>query len=308
MDTQTTGNPTSKSSGISLKAVWEDLVSLTKARLSVLVVITAVFGYLVATKVTGSFTFLGLINTTFGTLLAALGSAVFNQVMEADADAQMTRTEDRPLPAKRIPTAAAFVLGFLLSAFGVVHLSMTTNFAAGAFAAATLFTYLFVYTPLKRVSTSNTIVGAVSGALPPLIGWAAGGGALWGMGALTLFALLFFWQLPHFAAINWMYREEYMKGGFVMWSNQDESGQKTARLALLFSICLSAVGLLAGFANVAAWWAAIGMVLLGGYMCFLAYKFLQSSDRKDARKLFFFTLMYLPLVMIIGYLGWKTAV
>lgn len=292
------------SPGISLKAVWEDLISLTKARLSFLVVITAVFGYLVATKMNGQFSFGGLFHTFFGTMLAALGSAVFNQIMEVDADAKMTRTEDRPLPANRIPRPAAFVLGFLLSAIGVVHLSALTNYSASAFAAATLFTYLFIYTPMKRKSTFNTIVGAVSGAFPPLIGWAAGGGDLLGMGAVYLFALLFFWQLPHFAAINWMYREEYMKGGFVMWSNDDESGHKTARLALLFSACLAAVAVFGAVAKVTNWVSSILIFALGAYMCVLAVKFLKSSDRGDARKLFFFTLMYLPLAMIIGYFGW----
>lgn len=294
------------STGISIRGVWEDLVSLTKARLSVLVVITGVFGYLVATKVNGTFSFGGLIHTTFGTLLAALGAAVFNQIMEVDADARMSRTAERPLPANRIPRGGAFVIGFLLSAFGVVHLSMMTNFAAGAFAASTLFVYLFIYTPLKRKSSFNTIVGAVAGALPPLIGWAAGGGDLAGTGAMFLFALLFFWQLPHFAAINWMYREEYIKGGFVMWSNHDEIGQKTARLALLFSVCLAGVGIFGGVASVLNWWAALVFIGLGGYMCYLSFVFLKSSQRSDARKLFFFTLMYLPLVMIFGYFGWIT--
>jgi len=253
---------------------------------------------------TGQFSFAGLFHTFFGTLLAALGSAVFNQIMEVDADAKMTRTEDRPLPAGRIPRPAAFILGFLLSAFGVIHLSAMTNFAASAFAAATLFVYIFIYTPMKRKSTFNTIVGAVSGALPPLIGWAAGGGDLLGMGAIYLFSLLFFWQLPHFAAINWMYKEEYMKGGFVMWSNDDPKGQKTARLALLFSVCLSLVGLFGAIAKVTNWISSILIIGLGAYMCVLAIKFMKSSERSDARKLFFFTLMYLPLVMIIGYFGW----
>lgn len=293
-------------SEMTLKSLCDDLMSLTKARLSILVVTTSVFGYLVATKMSGEFSFPGLFHTTFGSLLAAFGCGVFNQVMEVDADAKMTRTAERPLPGNRIPRGGAFVIGFLLSAFGVVHLSMMTNFAAGAFAATTLFVYLFIYTPLKRRSTSNTIVGGVAGALPPLIGWAAGGGNLAGMGTIFLFALLFFWQLPHFAAINWMYREEYIKGGFVMWSNEDETGQKTARLALFFSLCLLGVGIFGGIAKVITWWSAIGFILLSAYMVYLSYLFLKSSQRSDARKLFFFTLLFLPLVMILGYFGWIT--
>ncbi len=292
--------------GISLKAVWDDLIDLTKARLSVLVVITGMFGYLVATKMTETFSISGLFHTTFGTLLAALGAAVFNQIMEVDADSKMKRTAERPLPGNRIPRGLAFVIGFLLSAFGIVHLSSMMNFSAGAFAAGTLFVYLFIYTPMKRYSSFNTIIGAVAGALPPLIGWAAGGGDWAGRGAIFLFALLFFWQLPHFAAINWMYREEYIKGGFVMWSNQDTNGKITGRLALFFSICLLLVGVYSGVAGVIAWWAAVGISLAGGVMCYLSFVFLMSSLRVDARKLFFYTLVYLPIVMSIGYFGWIT--
>lgn len=296
---------TTNRSGISIRAVWEDLTSLTKARLSFLVVITAVFGYLLATKGTGNFSLSGLFHTTFGSFLAALGAAVFNQIMEVDADSKMSRTADRPLPADRIPRSGAFILGWILSAFGIVHLSMMANFTAGAFAALTLFVYLFIYTPMKRTSTFNTIVGAVAGAFPPLIGWSAGGGSIWGAGAAFLFLLLFFWQLPHFAAINWMYREEYVRGGFVMWSNDDEKGKKTATLALIFSLCLVGVGLfglLGPGVNLAC---SIGIMAAGGYLSFLSYRFLKSSLRADARRLFFFTLMYLPFVLTLGYLGWS---
>lgn len=287
-----------------MKAIWSDLVDLTKARLSVLVVVTALFGYFVATKGDGSFSWLGLFHTGFGSLLAALGAAVFNQVMEVESDAKMERTADRPVVANRIPSAAAFILGFLLSAFGVVHLSMKMNFAAGAFAAATLFTYLFVYTPMKRVSSFNTVVGAVAGALPPLIGWAAGGGHPLASGGIFLFALLFFWQLPHFAAINWMYREQYMAGGFVMWANGDEKGALTARLALLFSLALVGVGVYGAVSGVLGWISAILIMLVSGLMCYLAFVFLRSTERTDARKLFFYTLIYLPVVMLLGYFGW----
>ena len=298
---------TSAQNEISVRGLWNDLVVLTKARLSVLVVITAVFGYLAAARATGAFSWPGFLHTGIGTLLAALGSGVFNQLMEIDADARMTRTAERPLPANRLPRAGAFLLGWLLSALGIVHLAAKLNFTAGALAAATLFVYLFVYTPLKRRSSLNTIVGAVAGALPPLIGWAAGGGALTEIGAFYLFGLLFFWQLPHFAAINWMYRKEYVKGGFVMWSNDDENGRKTARLALLFSLCLTAVGLAGALTNTVNWTASLGIIAASLYMTWLALRFLKSSLRQDAKKLFFLTLIYLPIAMALGCLGWKAS-
>jgi protoheme IX farnesyltransferase len=287
-----------------LRQLQDDLMALTKARLSVLVVMTAAFGYFVATKGTGGFSWAVLAHLVFGTALAAAGSAVFNQLMEVEADAKMRRTSDRPLPARRLPKAAAFVLGWILSAFGMVHLGVKINAAASLLAGATLLTYLFIYTPMKRVSTANTLVGAVSGALPPLIGWAAGGGRIDG-GAFFLFALLFLWQLPHFAAINWMYREEYLRGGFVMWSNNDESGAKTARIALGYALLLALLGLAFPLASLQmAPWGAVPGAVLGGVIALAAARFRRTGERADARRLFFLTLLYLPLMMVASYLAW----
>jgi len=287
-------------------AFSRDLMVLTKARLSILVVLTAMFGYLVATKTGSPFSVATFFHLFLGTILSAFGAAVFNQLMEVDADAQMRRTSDRPLPANRLPKPLAFILGWLLCAFGLIHLGMKVNIMAASMAAATLLTYLFVYTPLKRVSSSNTIVGAISGAFPPLIGWAGGDGPLWGGGALFLFGLLFFWQLPHFAAINWMYREEYKRGGFVMWSNDDETGQKTGRIAVVTAIFtfLFIVGFPLLWAGM-AWWGAIPYALLGGILIALSIRFVRSGDRNHARALFFFTLLFLPAMMIVSYFVWR---
>lgn len=296
-----------------LRQVKGDLVALTKARLSILVVMTACFGYFVATKGQGTFSWSTLLHLVFGTALAAAGAAVFNQLMEVEADARMHRTSDRPLPANRWPKAAAFVLGWVLAAFGLIHLGVKVNVPASLMAAATLVTYLFIYTPMKRVSTANTLVGAVSGALPPLIGWAAGTAAAdWGVfldpGAFYLFGLLFFWQLPHFAAINWMYREEYLRGGFKMWSNDDVSGARTARIAVGYSLCLTALAVAFPFVSECQHkWGALAGGLLGSFMVLLAVRFLKSGKRTDARSLFFYTLLYLPLMMIAGYGAWSSA-
>lgn len=288
-----------------LRQVREDLLALTKARLSLLVVLTACFGYFVGAKGTGGFSWPIFLHLFFGTSLAAAGAAVFNQLMEVDADARMGRTSDRPLPANRLPKPAAFVLGWLLAAFGVVHLGVKVDVGASAMAGATLLTYLFIYTPMKRLSSANTLVGAVSGALPPLIGWAGAGRPLLDGGAFFLFGLLFFWQLPHFAAINWMYREEYRRGGFQMWSNEDESGARTARIALAYSVCLTV--LTVGFPFVSpmmARWGALPGAVCGGLLVYLSVVFLKSGERNDARRLFFSTLLYLPVMMAASYLAW----
>ena len=295
-----------ESDGKSSPAFSRDLLVLMKARLSVLVVLTSVFGYLVATKSGEGFSLSLFLHLFFGTILAAFGAAVFNQLMEVDADALMRRTSDRPLPANRLPKPLAFIMGWLLCAFGLIHLGMKVNILAASMAAATLLTYMFVYTPLKKVSSSNTIVGAVSGAFPPLIGWAGGGGDLLSPGAVFLFGLLFFWQLPHFAAINWMYREEYQRGGFVMWSNKDETGRRTAIIALvtailtfLFIVCFPL------FWSGMRIWGAFPNAVLGGGLIFLSLRFLKSGERNHARNLFFYTLLFLPAMMIVSYFVWR---
>ena len=289
-----------------LQQVRGDLMTLTKARLSFLVLVTTVFGYAVAAKDSGSFSFAMLFHLALGTIMCAFGSSVFNQLMESDQDARMPRTSDRPLPSQRIPKAAAFVLGWLLCAFGLMHLGAKVNIFAAAMAAATLFTYLFLYTPLKRLSSANTLVGAVSGALPPLIGWTGGGGEIVSWGALDLFALLFFWQLPHFAAINWMYRDDYVRGGFKMWSNEDPRGRKTARIALGFASALTAVTILFPLlTDLAAPWAAVLGGILGLPMIVLSMIFRWTGTYVSARRLFFYTLLYLPLAMLSVYFAWR---
>lgn len=289
-----------------LQQLRGDLMALTKARLSFLVLVTTVFGYALAAKDSGTFSFVLLFHLVLGTIMCAFGSSVFNQLMESDQDARMPRTADRPLPSQRIPKAAAFVLGWLLCAFGLMHLGAKVNIFAAAMAAATLFCYLFLYTPLKRMSSANTLVGAISGALPPLIGWTGGGGEILSWGALYLFALLFFWQLPHFAAINWMYRDDYLRGGFKMWSNSDPSGRKTARIALGFASALTAATILFPLLlGLAAPWVAVIGGLLGLPMMILSVIFRCAGTRNSARRLFFYTLLYLPLVMISIYFGWR---
>jgi protoheme IX farnesyltransferase len=289
-------------------------MALTKARLSGLVVVTTLAGYWLGTDRGGDFDGWRLAHTLLGTTLCAFGSAVFNQLIEIEPDARMARTADRPLPGRRIPATAAFMIGVVLSGWGVVHLVNMVNVEAAALAAATLVTYLFIYTPLKQRSTTNTLVGAVSGALPPVIGWAAAAGpeptALgfrweWLNRAESwwLFALLFFWQLPHFLAINWMYRDDYRRAGFVMWSNDDESGALTSLLALIFSLCLVPVAVAPAVAGFAGWWVAVAGGVLTGWLLWLAVKFRRDRTRPSARRLFFATLAYLPIALIVVLAG-----
>ncbi|RFC46930.1 MAG: protoheme IX farnesyltransferase [Verrucomicrobia bacterium] len=276
---------------------WSDLVTLTKAKLSALVVATTGAAFLSGFPGGESFAFGRLLHTVAGTALAAFGAAVFNQLFEIDADRRMRRTADRPLPAGRIPVPGAFGIGWILSALGIVHLGSTVNTAAALLAGLTIAVYIFVYTPMKRRSAWNTIVGAVAGALPPVIGWVAAGGHF-DAGALWWFSLLFFWQLPHFYAINWIHREEYRQAGFVMLANEDDSGRRTAFWSLVCSCSLILLAFWAPMISLARWWFAVPGVCAGGFVVFLAMRFQQERSIGAARRLFFATLLYLPVAMV----------
>jgi protoheme IX farnesyltransferase len=293
-----------------------DLLALTKFRLSVLVIVTTLVAFWLRSGSALSWRL--MMHTMLGSTLAALGSAVFNQLMEIEPDSRMRRTADRPLPSGRISIGAAFGLGWLLSALGLIHLVHRVNVESAFLTAATLALYLFVYTPLKRQSSVNTLVGAVSGALPPLIGWVGAAGPnpaqsayfRWELmvepGAIYLFALLFLWQLPHFLAINWMYRDEYVRGGFVMLANEDEQGVRTSRHALIWSLAM----LLLSFQPV--WHGlvhALPFVVLSlainSWLCARALGFQRQPSRETARRLFLGTLLYLPVMLLLAAVLWR---
>ena len=283
-------------------------MTLTKARLSALVVVTTAAGY--ALSPTGDFFSWGMAHTLIGTTLTAFGAAVFNQLMEIEPDAKMHRTSRRPLPGHRVAPVGAFLLGWVLCAVGLIHLGVKVNAESSALAALTLVTYLFIYTPMKLRSPLNTLVGAVSGAIPPVIGWVAAAGPHgirpglldWASfvqpQALFLFALLFFWQLPHFLAINWMYREEYIQGGFMMWSNDDPGGAKTARLALQWTLPMLGLCIWPPLAGFTSLWFILPALAATLYLIWLVLVFRRTHERPDARKLFFATLIYLPVMLI----------
>ena len=281
----------------------QDLMVLMKVRLNFFVLITTFFGFLLASK-GGEMHWMKLVHTLVGTAAAAFGSAAFNQLMEIELDARMRRTANRPLPSRRMDPMVAFGVGWILSALGIIHLAVNVGHVAAYLTAATVAIYVFVYTPLKRVSSTNTLVGAIPGAIPPMIGWAGAGGAI-GLEAWFLFGLLFFWQLPHFVAINWLCREEYEEAGYKMWSNGDVSGRKSGILSAVFAVSLGAFSFLpalTGFANLL--WLIVGP-LLAFLMAGLALKFAGDGLRTSARRLFFSTLLYLPVAFVVLLIAWK---
>lgn len=292
-----------------------DLLALTKFRLSALVIVTTFFGFWLNSKQGVEYGL--LLHTIIGATLAAFGAAVFNQLMEIEPDSRMKRTADRPLPSRRMEPGIAFGIGWLLSAFALIHLARMVNVESAAVTALTLAVYLFIYTPMKQRSEWNTIVGAIAGALPPLIGWVGAAGTaregdayfrlelFMAPGAVYLFLLLFLWQLPHFLAINWMYRDEYRKGGFVMWANDDDTGNRTARLALIFSILAAALMLLPVMSGRTNGFFLIPSLLINAVLIVLSLRFQKARDRVSARKLFLFTLIYLPALLVCTAMFWR---
>ena len=271
-----------------------DLVELVKARLTLLVLVTTAVGFYLGAE--GPVNFAALLHTVFGTAAAAAGAAALNQWWEHNLDALMQRTRSRPVPAGRMRPRDAVILGSALSVFGVAYLAFVCNALSAALAAITIIIYIFAYTPLKRVSTFNTALGAVPGALPPMIGWAAARGTL-NAGAWTLFAILFFWQLPHFFAIAWMYRDDYARAGFQMISSDDRTGERSASQSVFFCMLLFIVAGLPAFLGIVTVFYLLAELILGAVFVAVAMRFLKTRARADARRLFITSIIYLPLLL-----------
>ena len=273
-----------------------DFAELVKARLTLLVLLTTAVGYYLGAV--GPIRAAGLFHAVFGTALAAAGAAALNQWWERRLDALMHRTRTRPIPAGRMQARDALILGCLLSIGGVVYLTLTCNALSAVLAGITIGVYIFAYTPLKRVSTVNTLVGAIPGALPPVVGWVAANGGHLEIGAWSLFAILFFWQMPHFFAIAWMYREDYARAGFEMISKDDKTGARSASQSVLFCILLLIIsGLPAVLKIVSSTYLAVELIL-NGLFIFVAMRFLRTQTVLDARRLFLTSIAYLPLLLL----------
>lgn len=273
-----------------------DWLELTKPRISVLVTITAAVGYCLGSA--GPVDLVGLLELVFGTALAAGGAGALNQVVERDVDARMGRTKNRPLPAGRIQVNAAFVFGLALSLAGTAWLSARGNLLTGWLAGATIVLYVGAYTPLKRRSPLNTLVGAVPGALPPVMGWTAAAGTL-GPGALALFGILYLWQLPHFLAIAWMFREDYAGAGLKMLPEVDGGGPWTGRLAVLYALALVPVSLAPTLLGLAGGAYFAGALILGVALVAVGLGMVRDRERRSARRLLLASVTYLPLLLVL---------
>jgi len=269
-------------------------MELAKARLSGLVVATAVVGFLLAGR--GAIDWVGLVWTILGTSLIVGGANGLNQVIEADRDRRMERTRTRPIPAGRLSPGYALVVSLAASVAGLASLTFLANPLTGLLAFVAFLVYVVIYTPLKTRSPLCTLVGAVSGAIPPMMGWTAAVGRL-DLGAWLLFTLLFVWQIPHFLALAWMCREDYARGGFVMLPLVDADGQATCRLVVLYSMILLPVGIAFPLAGLAGWVYTLGSIVLGASLLLLGVALYRKRTAANARRLFLASVLYLPLLL-----------
>ena len=273
------------------RASAADWLELTKPRITVMVVFTAMVGFVVASPASP---WSGLLTAALvGTGLVAGGASVLNMVIERDTDALMHRTRTRPIPAGRIRPAEARWFGALLTLGGLALLASLCGTLAALVAFSTWASYLFLYTPLKRRTHLSTLVGAVPGALPPVIGWAAASGRL-EPGAFILFAIVFLWQIPHFLAIAWLYREDYERGGFPMLPVIDREGRITGRQAVLHSVALVVVSLAPVAAGLGDAVYLVGALVLGMALTLAALQLSRARNVAAARTLFLASVLYLP--------------
>ena len=280
---------------------WE----LTKPEINFLIAITAVAGFwLGSPEAFTYFPWMLFLHTLLGTVVVASGAATLNQLIELRYDAQMCRTSRRPLVSKRIAPSHALWFGVSLSVLGVVHLAISTNALASLLAALTLLSYLFLYTPLKRITPLCTFVGAIPGAAPPLIGWAAARGRL-DPPACVLFAIVFLWQFPHFMSIAWMYREDYARAGYLVLPSNETRNRFVMWQTVLASAALLLVGLIPTISCLSEPVYFGGVLVIGGIFLYYSARFATQRTNVAARHLLLVSILYLPAVFSLLMLGKK---
>ena len=278
------------------RTLFGDLASLTKPSITRLVVMTAAAGYVLAVGFAGDVW--TLVHTLIGSGLAASGASALNMWWERKSDAAMRRTSGRALPAGRVSPRAALTFALSLSALGLLDLVLFVNLPTTALVAASLLSYVLVYTPLKRRTHHSTLIGAVPGALPTLAGWTATGEPV-GAAALGLFGVVFLWQMPHFYALAHVYRDDYDRGGLRMLSVIDPAGARVARQSVFYSALLLVVSVVPTTAGLLGWFYGGGAIVLGAAMVVLSIRFWMERDNQRAWQLFFGSIIYLPVLLVL---------
>ena len=291
---------------IKIQTYWE----LTKPDITFLILISTFLGYFLGVQFIGGNIFgnpLVLLHLMIGSILSSSGVAILNEYMERDQDAKMNRTSNRPLPSGRISPKSALIFGIAVSVIGVLELALLVNLYSGILSFFTIVFYLFVYTPMKQKTPWNTLVGAIPGALPPVGGWLAATGNITSQ-ALAVFGILFFWQIPHFFSIAWLYKSDYKKAGFKMFMS-DTNDQFRSNILMVGFCILTLVFSLSLFSYPLGSMAMVGisaMIIMGLLYISTALKMAVKQCVKNARRLLFVSIIYIPaifIILIIGNLG-----
>ena len=274
----------------------KDYIELTKPRITWLIVMSTAIGYYFGHS--GAWSIWQVAHTLFGTALVASGTAALNQWYERDADRHMRRTQARPLPAGRLQPHQALLFGIALALVGGLELGLFVNWLTAALGITTLAMYLFVYTPLKQKTWWSTTVGAIPGAMPPLIGYAAAANGLRAE-AYVLGAILFLWQFPHFYAIAWMYREDYSRAGICMLPVVEPDGESTARQILLYSVLLIPISLLPKWMGMTGSIYLVGALALGLFFLYSGIRVSMERTKVRARGVLLASVVYLPVLYVL---------
>lgn len=271
-------------------------VELTKPRIAILLVLTSAAGFYLGTK--GAFDLVLFVNTLVAITLLAFGVATLNQFWERDIDPLMKRTAVRPLPTHRVTSTEALVFGLAQCLIAEVYLALAVNILTAFLGLVVIVGYVLVYTPLKTRTSASTAIGALPGALPPLMGWTAAANEI-SIGAWALFAMQYLWQFPHFLAIAWMYRKEYAQAGILMLPVVEPEGRLTRRQIVLFTIMLFPVSLAPFFFNIAGMVFLVGASILGLWMLYASITAARTKSDAAARRLLLTSVIYLPILFIL---------
>ncbi len=273
-----------------------DYAELTKPRIALLVLFTVAIGYYLGSD--GRWQPATLLHALIGIALVAAGSSALNQFSERDTDARMHRTANRPLPSGRLQPGEVLAFGIAAGGLGCVYLAATVNLSTVALAATTLLLYTVAYTPLKRATSLCTAVGAVAGALPPVLGWSAAGGTL-GEGAFVLFGILFLWQFPHFLAIAWLYQDDYARAGLKMLPTPKPAGRVVGLMCVAYALALLPISLLPSQVGLAGHGYFLAAIVLGAGYLLCAVRFWLCESKRAARGVVYASLLYLPLLLLL---------
>lgn len=281
---------------VSVREKLAAFFELTKPRIAFMLVLTSAAGFYLGSK--GAFDFALFINSIIGITLLAFGVATLNQFIERRTDALMDRTARRPLPTRKVSPAEALIFGILLCLSAEIYLAVLVNPLTAVLGLIVIIGYVFLYTPLKTKTSVSTAIGAIPGAMPPLMGWTSAADEIT-LGAWALFALLFLWQFPHFLAIAWMYREQYAKAGILMLPVVEKEGKLTAQQIVIFTIILFPISLAPFFIGISGLVYLVGAVLLGLWFLYASIEAARSKSNEKARKLLLVSVLYLPVIFAL---------